>query len=145
MFFDDLPWLLVNIPRDRTRDFGIALCLAFVGIAVICLLMGRMVGAVLAIVPFAIIILIYGLLYYVALNKVDPMNSSHGSEALVGRIAVARTVLDPHGHVLINGELWQATSSSRVTKDAEVKIQEVVGLTLKVQPAQEFSKRVKRN
>ena len=136
MFFDDLPWLLVNIPRDRIRDIGMGLCLVCVGIGLICLLMGMLGGAVLAMVPVAIIVVVYGLIYYLALNKIDPMNSFHGSESLVGRIAVARTVLDPHGQVLINGELWQATSSARVTKDAEVEIQAVMGLTLKVQPAQ---------
>jgi membrane-bound serine protease (ClpP class) len=62
-----------------------------------------------------------------------------GAEALVGKVAVAKTILAPKGTVLVDGEHWTATvDSGKVELGEEVKITKVEGLRLIV------SKKIKR-
>lgn len=56
-----------------------------------------------------------------------------GGEALVGETAVAQTVLDPEGHVLVRGELWQARATSRIDAGEAVRIRGREGLLLEVE------------
>ena len=54
-----------------------------------------------------------------------------GAEALVGKVAVAKTFLDPKGTVLVDGELWRAViDSGKVEIGEEVTITKVEGLRL---------------
>jgi len=54
-----------------------------------------------------------------------------GAEALVGKVAVAKTPLDPKGTVLVDGEHWTATvDSGKVEPGEEVTVIEVEGLKL---------------
>jgi membrane-bound serine protease (ClpP class) len=56
-----------------------------------------------------------------------------GSSAMVGRIGVARTALEPEGQVLIEGELWRAVSQDAGVGAGEaVQVTAIDGLTLKV-------------
>ncbi|MGH9577372.1 MAG: NfeD family protein, partial [Terriglobales bacterium] len=59
-----------------------------------------------------------------------------GTETLVGVVGVARTPLSPKGKVLVQGELWDAVSTSSVERGAEVRIRRVEGLVLDVEPSQ---------
>jgi membrane-bound serine protease (ClpP class) len=62
-----------------------------------------------------------------------------GAEALVGKVAVAKTPLDPKGTVLVDGEHWTATvDSGKVEPGEEVTVTKVEGLRLIV------SKKIKR-
>lgn len=58
-----------------------------------------------------------------------------GTEALVGRTAVATTDLWPAGQVKIDGELWQARCEGGVSAGDEVVVRGIDGLTLEVEPA----------
>jgi membrane-bound serine protease (ClpP class) len=59
-----------------------------------------------------------------------------GSQALVGREAVARTTLDPHGIVFMEGARWQAEAEDGPIQEGErVQVTEVHGLKLKVRRA----------
>jgi membrane-bound serine protease (ClpP class) len=54
-----------------------------------------------------------------------------GAEGLIGRVAVAKTRLDPKGTVLVEGERWMATvNSGKVEPGEEVTITKVEGLML---------------
>ncbi|MCX6010054.1 MAG: nodulation protein NfeD [Chloroflexi bacterium] len=54
-----------------------------------------------------------------------------GAEALVGKVAVAKTLLDPKGTVLVEGEHWTAmVDSGKVEPGEEVTITKVEGLRL---------------
>ena len=54
-----------------------------------------------------------------------------GAEALVGKVAVAKTPLDPKGTVLVDGEHWTAViDSGKVEPGEEVTITKVEGLKL---------------
>ena len=59
-----------------------------------------------------------------------------GREGLVGARAVARTALAPSGKVFVQGELWNAESSAPVTAGAEVVVESVEGLLLRVSPSE---------
>jgi membrane-bound serine protease (ClpP class) len=62
-----------------------------------------------------------------------------GAEALVGKVAVAKTILDPKGTVLVDGEHWTAIADSgKVEPGEEVTVTKVEGLRLIV------SKKIKR-
>jgi membrane-bound serine protease (ClpP class) len=56
-----------------------------------------------------------------------------GAEGLIGRVAVAKTSLDPKGTVLVDGELWKAAvDTGKVEPGEEVTITKVEGLKLLV-------------
>lgn len=56
-----------------------------------------------------------------------------GKEGLVGKMASARTVLDPGGMVFVEGELWTAISEGgRIEPGEEVVVTRVEGLKLRV-------------
>ena len=56
-----------------------------------------------------------------------------GAEALIGRVAVAQTGLNPKGMVLVEGEHWTAKlDSGKVEPGEEVIVTEIEGLKLVV-------------
>ena len=56
-----------------------------------------------------------------------------GSQGLLGKTAVVRTMLSPRGTVLIHGELWEATlDEGQAEPEEEVVVTQVEGLKLKV-------------
>ena len=57
-----------------------------------------------------------------------------GAEGLVGKLAEARTALDPKGKVFVWGEIWHAVAESPVAADQMVEITAVDGMTLHVRP-----------
>lgn len=61
---------------------------------------------------------------------------SVGIEDLLGRQAVAITMLDPDGQVRVHGEIWAARSRSRVGRGEAVVVRSVDGLVLVVEPEQ---------
>jgi membrane-bound serine protease (ClpP class) len=58
-----------------------------------------------------------------------------GSAGMVDEIGIAHTPLAPAGKVFIHGEFWSAVSSTPVEAGARVRVTEVRGLTLNVEPA----------
>lgn len=61
-----------------------------------------------------------------------------GREGLIGQMGVARTALEPKGMILLEGELWTASSEDgRVEPGEEVTVTEVQGLKLKVRKKSE--------
>jgi membrane-bound serine protease (ClpP class) len=63
-----------------------------------------------------------------------------GIEGLIGSVAVAQTALAPAGKVFIHGELWDAVSTGNVSEGQRVVVRKVVGLQLKVDPAESEQK-----
>lgn len=57
-----------------------------------------------------------------------------GVEGLVGEIGIARTPLVPEGKIMVQGEIWNAVSSSELPEGEQVIIRSVDGLTLHVEP-----------
>jgi membrane-bound serine protease (ClpP class) len=60
-----------------------------------------------------------------------------GADAMVGSPATAMEALDPQGHVLVEGEIWQAVAKSPVAKGAVLRVTGHDHLLLRVEPASE--------
>jgi membrane-bound serine protease (ClpP class) len=58
-----------------------------------------------------------------------------GTEAMIGEIGVARTNIDGDGKVFVVGELWNARGTSPIASGAKVRVREVDGLRVIVEPA----------
>ena len=58
-----------------------------------------------------------------------------GAAGMIDEIGVAHTPLAPAGKVFVHGEFWSAVSSTPVEAGARVRVKEVRGLTLQVEPA----------
>jgi membrane-bound serine protease (ClpP class) len=57
-----------------------------------------------------------------------------GEEGLIDEIGVARTDLAPEGKVFVHGEIWEARAAEPVPSGARVRVREVQGLKLTVEP-----------
>jgi len=56
-----------------------------------------------------------------------------GREAMVGKVAVARTPLDPSGTIFVHGERWEAIlDQGRAEPGEEVVITKIEGLKMRV-------------
>jgi membrane-bound serine protease (ClpP class) len=81
--------------------------------------------------PFAIITtFLVSLVIRARANKIMT-----GSTGMLDEIGTAYTPLAPGGKVFIHGEYWNAISSAPVDAGARVRVKDVDGLTLRVEPA----------
>jgi membrane-bound serine protease (ClpP class) len=60
-----------------------------------------------------------------------------GEAGMIGLLGVADTDLDPWGNVLVHGEIWKARAAGRIPRGARIRVREIEGLTLVVEPAPE--------
>ena len=58
-----------------------------------------------------------------------------GRSGMVGEIGAAQTDLKPDGQVFVHGEYWGATATTELAAGARVRVIEVNGLKLRVEPA----------
>lgn len=58
-----------------------------------------------------------------------------GSAGLVGEIGVVKKALTPRGKVFVHGELWNAVARTPIDENVQVRVVEVTGLLLEVEPA----------
>ena len=57
-----------------------------------------------------------------------------GDQGMVGELGVAQTELAPAGKVFVHGEIWQARAAGKIQPGTRVRVKEVQGLTLVVEP-----------
>jgi membrane-bound serine protease (ClpP class) len=73
-----------------------------------------------------------------AVIRVYRRRPTTGKEGLIGKTAVAHTVLEPRGMVYVEGELWTATSEAgRIEVGEEVVVTKVEGMKLRVTKKQQ--------
>jgi membrane-bound serine protease (ClpP class) len=60
-----------------------------------------------------------------------------GEAGMIGLIGVAKSDLDPAGEVLVHGELWKARASVKIPEGGRIKVLQIEGLTLVVEPVHE--------
>jgi len=85
---------------------------------------GLIAGIAVAISAFAIFVI-------GAIIRGQRRRKATGAEGMLGKLAIARTPLDPTGKVLAEGELWAATSESdKIAPGEEVMITKVEALKL---------------
>jgi membrane protein implicated in regulation of membrane protease activity len=58
-----------------------------------------------------------------------------GTQTLVGQTAEVRVACRPRGQVFLEGELWEAECAAGADVGAHVRVRQVRGLTLVVDPA----------
>ncbi len=84
--------------------------------------------------------IIFGLLFlfflYISL-KAHTHKVSTGAEGLIGAEGEAITDISPKGKVFIQGEIWDAHSSTPIPKGASVKVVKVAGLKVEVEQIKE--------
>jgi membrane-bound serine protease (ClpP class) len=56
---------------------------------------------------------------------------------MIGSVGAAQTDIDPTGKVLIRGEIWEARAADKIPANARVRVCQVEGLTLVVEPLAE--------
>jgi membrane-bound serine protease (ClpP class) len=127
--------LEVKIPSFGALGVGGAVSL-FLG----SLLMTRQVPGVevslTLIVPVVVAVAALGVLLGRLALRAQRQRSVTGAEGMIGREAVARTPLSAQapGQVDVHGEIWRAVSATPVDINERVRILEVTGLTLRVEP-----------
>ena len=86
----------------------------------------------------AIVIAAFFIMIMSALLRSRRAPAMMGIDAMVGRVAVARSILDPGGVVFMDGARWQAhTSGPKIEEGEDVIVTEVEGLTLTVEKPDE--------
>ena len=84
-------------------------------------------------VPLGVIMVIL-LRYAIAAKRRKAVT---GEAGMVDSFGVAKTDLGPYGKVLVHGELWDARAGQQIARGTRVRVREVEGLTLVVEPAPE--------
>ncbi len=85
------------------------------------------------VIPVAAITVIL-LRFAIAAHKLKAVT---GETGMLGSLGLAETDLDPDGRVLVHGEHWGARSAQRIPKGSRVRVLQLDGLTLVVEPATE--------
>ena len=80
------------------------------------------------------VIMVVMLRYVIAAKR---RKATTGEAGMVDSVGVAKTDLEPLGKVLVHGELWDARARQPIAKGTRVRVREVEGLTLVVEPAPE--------
>ncbi len=81
-------------------------------------------------IPFALITMfLVAIVVQARRNKVIT-----GATGMVGEIGVTRTALEPEGQVLVRGEYWDAVAETSMPAGAQIRVNAVSGLKLRVGP-----------
>jgi len=57
-----------------------------------------------------------------------------GSDSIIGGVGTAMSDFSGEGKIWLEGESWVARSQTPVTKDQEVVVKKMIGLTLEIEP-----------
>ncbi len=57
-----------------------------------------------------------------------------GQAGMIDSVGIAQTDLEPEGKIFVHGELWDARTRGRIAKGTRVRVRDVNGLTLVVEP-----------
>ena len=83
--------------------------------------------------PLAVIIVIL-MRYAIAAQR---RKAVMGQEGMLGSLGVAQTDIESEGKVLVRGEIWDARARAKVLKGTRVRVRELDGLILVVDPVSE--------
>ena len=59
-----------------------------------------------------------------------------GTHAMIGEIGIARTMVEADGQVFVRGEIWNAMAKNSIPEGTRVRVREVEGLRVLVEPAE---------
>ena len=63
-----------------------------------------------------------------------------GAEGMLGEVGFVKETLNPHGRVLVHGELWEAECEGEIKEGEKVSVESVEGLKIRVKKASNFKK-----
>ena len=99
----------------------------------------EMTGAIITAIICAVAFLGF-VIYAIVMGQKKKLTA--GAETMIGKEAIAQTVINPKGTVLAEGELWTAiTKDGRIDPEEEVIITKVEGLKLWVEKRTEEKER----
>ena len=90
----------------------------------------RLSTALSVTIPLAVIAIILMRLALAAKRA----KSVTGRAGMIDLVGIAQTDLEPDGKIFVHGEIWAARAKARVPKGARVRVRQVDGLTLEVEP-----------
>lgn len=91
----------------------------------------KLLTAMVVSVPIGVIaVFLMSLVLRAHKNKV-----ATGTEAMIGQVGVARTAVEADGKVFLRGELWNASARTSIAEGSRVRVREVEGLRVHVEPA----------
>jgi membrane-bound serine protease (ClpP class) len=130
--------IIFFIAEALTATFGILLIGGIISLIIGGLILFQGGSPVFRVDPWLIAIvtiILVGVFFFVISRVVRAhrKQATTGREELVGKVAVARTALDPEGLVFFKGERWEAVSEAgKIEPEEEVVITKVDGLKLYV-------------
>lgn len=65
-------------------------------------------------------------------TRTRSLKKQGGAEGMLGETGVVKEALDPHGRVLVHGELWDAECEGEIKVGEQVSVEAVEGLKIKV-------------
>jgi len=65
-------------------------------------------------------------------TRTRSLKKQGGMDGMVGETGLVKETLDPHGRVLVHGELWEAEAMTPVDEGETVRVDSVHGLKIKV-------------
>ena len=89
-------------------------------------------GAVAGLVALGL----FGLEVFYFYRRMRGVKVVTGAENLVGAVGKTVELLDPEGHIRVQGELWQARASEAVPAGTKVRVVAIDDLTLEVETAE---------
>lgn len=91
------------------------------------------------VIVLVVVIVVAVFIFFIgAIIRSQRRRPATGKEGLVGKVALAHTVLDPTGMVYVEGELWTATSEAgKIEVGEEVVVTKIEGLKLRVTKKQQ--------
>ncbi len=86
-------------------------------------------------VPSVIVVAALFILAVWLAARAQRLRATTGREGLVGEIGEARSDLALEGKVFVHGEIWNATATAPISKGRRVRVVQVEGMRLRVEPA----------
>ena len=65
-------------------------------------------------------------------NRARGLKKQGGAEGMIGETGIVKETLNPHGSILVHGELWQAECEGEIREGEKVYVEEVERLKVKV-------------
>ena len=65
-------------------------------------------------------------------TRARDLRKQGGAEGMIGETGIVKETLNPHGSILVHGELWQAECEGEIREGEKVYVEEVERLKVKV-------------
>ena len=88
-------------------------------------------NVLIPVIAFTVLFFLFAIGFAV---KAQRRSTLTGASGMIGLTGEAKTDLNPDGQVIVNGEIWRATGNVNIPQGSKIKVVEVKGLFLSVEP-----------